>query len=292
MSQRHPGTMPTATMTSAPKKKRDFFNGSQGLDLRDFRSPEPQEAREEGMVLGDAFLGRRPSDSYSPISPISQEVGGHPSAEYSFPTTFPARQSPPGYCGQKVIVPGFSGYPSRGLNSDDSPPIVEAPAPYASSSAAEHPPWTGPVQASPPGDGDGEGDDGKKKGRKRKQRCRMCANHGIYVEIKGHKWYCPYKNPEHNCPKCEITRKKQYFMAEQQKLTREQQQQQHRHLQGGTEGGAVGEGCHQGPMPVTPPNKPSDFPRMKELLEETDHILDEDLFRKINEHVRPKVTHH
>lgn len=120
----------------------------------------------------------------------------------------------------------------------------------------------------------------------------MCANHGIYVEIKGHKWYCPYKNLQHNCTKCEITRKRQYFMAKQQQLTREQLQQHHLHLQTGTDGETVVEGGAQAAMPAPLPSKPSDFPRMKELLEETDHILDEDLFRQIDECVRPKVTHH
>lgn len=119
-------------------------------------------------------------------------------------------------------------------------------------------------------------------------RCRLCANHGIYVEIKGHKWYCPYKNPQHTCSKCEITRKRQFFMAEQQKLTREQQQQLH--LQVGPESEAVED--RQAAAPARFPAKPSDFPRMQELLEETDHILDEDLFRQIDECVRPKVTHH
>lgn len=123
-------------------------------------------------------------------------------------------------------------------------------------------------------------------------RCRLCANHNRYVEIKGHKWYCPFKSPEHSCSKCEITRKRQFFMAEQQKLTREQQQQHH-HLQGDELGGPVGaEGGRQAAVPPRYPAKPSDFPRMQELLEETNNILDPELFRQIDECVRPKVTHH
>ncbi|KAK4298426.1 hypothetical protein Pmani_029218 [Petrolisthes manimaculis] len=30
--------------------------------------------------------------------------------------------------------------------------------------------------------------------RKRKQRCRLCANHNIYKEVKGHKWYCEFES--------------------------------------------------------------------------------------------------
>lgn len=117
----------------------------------------------------------------------------------------------------------------------------------------------------------------------------MCANHGIYVEVKGHKWYCPYRE-QHNCEKCEITRKRQYYMAEQQKLTREQQQQQQVNLRGCSGNGAAAP-TEEPPLLPRPSHKPSDFPRLDELITETSNIINEDFFAMINQVVRPRAHH-
>lgn len=114
-------------------------------------------------------------------------------------------------------------------------------------------------------------------------RCRLCANHNRYVEIKGHKWYCPFKSPDHSCSMCEITRKRQ--LANQLRVTQD--------LHGDDLGGQVGvEGSRQAAVPSMCSSKQREYPRLKELEDETSNILDPELFRQINERVWHKVTHH
>ncbi|KAL7647317.1 UNVERIFIED_CONTAM: hypothetical protein RMT77_000912 [Armadillidium vulgare] len=67
-------------------------------------------------------------------------------------------------------------------------------------------------------------DDEMLKKKKRQQKCSLCSNHGICVDVKGHKWFCPFRNCE--CGRCEITRGRQHHMKEQQKLTRQLQRLQ------------------------------------------------------------------
>lgn len=262
-------------MAMGPKKKIDFFNGGRGVDLKEaFGEEEHPQSLPEPEVVPDPYgyvggdCGRYRS------SPLEYMPPGSPRA-HPFPGEYPqtattGNQSPTGYCDL-----GQEGYHNPAAYPPSSPTTL--PGDGASWPAADD-------------------DDGRKKS-KRKQRCRMCANHGIYVEIKGHKWYCPYRE-QHNCEKCEITRKRQYYMAEQQKLTREQQQQQQVNprgcdaLGGGGGAGAAGapqaEAAHQMPRPT---NKPSDFPRLDELVRETSNIINEDLFAMINQVVRPRANH-
>ncbi|XP_050730794.1 uncharacterized protein LOC127005722 [Eriocheir sinensis] len=86
-------------------------------------------------------------------------------------------------------------------------------------------------------------------------RCRRCARHGVYSEVKGHKWYCPYKAPPGVCTECGVTRPPQQTQT--------------------LNDAAAG-------LPAAP--RP--FPRMQELRQETEHILDEDLFRRIDEYLQ------
>lgn len=120
--------------------------------------------------------------------------------------------------------------------------------------------------------------EGEKKKGKRAQTCRLCANHGLAVEMKGHKLYCKYQKP-HDCAKCEITLQRRYYTAAQQRITRTQQLQ----LQGGQEPAQAG-------LPPSPAN-PREFPRLPELLQDCDNIIDESLFARINEVVRPRSHH-
>lgn len=80
--------------------------------------------------------------------------------------------------------------------------------------------------------------------------------------MKGHKWYCPYKAPPGVCTECGVTRPPQQTLP----LT----------------DAAAG-------LPVAP--RP--YPRLQELQQETDRILDEDLFRRIDEYLRSRrAAHH
>ena len=80
-------------------------------------------------------------------------------------------------------------------------------------------------------------------------------------------------------------------MAKQQQLTREHHQQ-HQHLQRSSEDEGGAEGSGQADAPASHMFTPDVFPRMRELLEETHQILDENLFRQLDERVRPKITPH
>lgn len=254
-------------MAMAPKKKFDFFNGGRGIVLSESFNTEAPEVRIPAPEVVQQSYDYGPDCGQYPSSPVGYMPPSSPGLQ-QYPTDYPhpnCTHSPPGYVGQE-------GYPN-GYN------------PHS------------PTDLGTTGSGDGaalspfpvDDDEAKKKG-KRKQRCRMCANHGIYVEVKGHKWFCPYRE-NHNCEKCEITRKRQYYMAEQQKLTREQQQVYQR---GGGADLGVGEGGGE-PMETTqytrPPRTPKEFPRLDELVRETSNIINEDLFEMINQVVRPK-THH
>ena len=171
----------TATMTSAPKKKRDFYNGSQGLNFRDFRSPEPQEAREHTHPEPPHQLnGMRGSDSYPLLSlSPSQNANNYSSPEYSLTSPFPTRPSHIPYSQPeedrcRPLPPGIN-FQSKGADFDDSISVGEDPRAYGVCSSTEQSSWAGagmgagPSHASTSGE-DGENDGRKKKILKRKQR--------------------------------------------------------------------------------------------------------------------------
>ncbi|XP_045110983.1 uncharacterized protein LOC123504493 [Portunus trituberculatus] len=81
-----PKCMKPVNMTSAPKK-RDFFNGSQGLNKMDLINPEPTETHEEDMALDCDLTSRGTNNFYS-----SQKFLGHSSADHLFPS-FSNRQN-------------------------------------------------------------------------------------------------------------------------------------------------------------------------------------------------------
>ncbi|KAL7647808.1 UNVERIFIED_CONTAM: hypothetical protein RMT77_001417 [Armadillidium vulgare] len=125
---------------------------------------------------------------------------------------------------------------------------------------------------------------GERQKQKRTQRCRMCANHNKIIDMKGHKWYCEYRNC--NCSDCDVTRKCQKYMKERQKLTRHQQQQQ-----------TVGESHFDSQMEMPEHSRrlsvdqtQIDFPREKEMVNETENILDYDFLEKVNQICRPKSS--
>lgn len=135
--------------------------------------------------------------------------------------------------------------------------------------------------------------------QKRPQRCRMCANHGLLVDMKGHKWYCPFR--ECPCGDCEITRKTQYYMKERQKLTRHQQQQ----LNEEREPPETLRGAGQEPLSASDTSSrrrggpgssavfdqnQMDFPRVDEMVSQTKNILDYELFEKVNQACRPRSS--
>ncbi len=67
--------------------------------------------------------------------------------------------------------------------------------------------------------------------KKRDQKCRLCANHDMDELMKGHKHFCPYSQCK--CELCEITKNRQYYMKEQQRLTRRQEQDRQQNLSTG-----------------------------------------------------------
>ncbi|CAL4094391.1 unnamed protein product, partial [Meganyctiphanes norvegica] len=139
--------------------------------------------------------------------------------------------------------------------------------------------------------------------RKRKQRyarCRLCANHDKWVEVKGHKYYCPYRQENHDCEKCTFTRRRQFIMAEQQKITREQQQQidqdssqglysNHNSQQGNTDN-LDNSNSNSNEAPCINPVI-AEYPRLKEMVQETANIIKPDLLAMINQVVRHKPRH-
>lgn len=294
-------------MAMAPKKKFDFFNGGRGIVLTDTtdveessveqQPPEPKVVQESYGYGGD--YGRYSGSSEGYVTPSSP--GG-----YMPPGGYVPPRSPGGY-----VVPRSPGgcVSSRSPGEyvpPDSPNVHQYHGDYPcpTTSGSQSPTGYGTLvqegfsptdfatattSDSPPLPSTADDDDGRKKG-KRKQRCRMCANHGIYVEVKGHKWYCPYRE-NHNCEKCEITRKRQYYMAEQQKLTREQQQQ--REFQRGSGPQSSSEASMEVAPVSRPPATPSSFPREEEMVRETSNIIDrnEDLFEMINQFLRPRTQH-
>lgn len=258
-------------MASAPKK-RDFFNGSQRLNLI--------ETQEEG-IAPEGDLTRRGTNGFS----SSQEVLRYSSADHPFPS-LSSIQSSSEYSRQDNCLQ------TKRVEYEDSEGTS-----YGSTSASERISWAGSAQVAPLNK-DGGSDERKKKVEKRKQRCRLCANHGKYVEIKGHKWYCKYRNSQHNCSLCEITRKKQIFAAKHHQITRrqhvqEQQQQQQLQVQNRPAGEAWLEGYARVGLSPSPVPEHIDFPRLQELVEETASILDDDdFFRQINESIPLNVPQH
>ncbi|KAG7173176.1 doublesex- and mab-3-related transcription factor A1-like [Homarus americanus] len=296
-------------MAMAPKKKIDFFNGGRGVDRNEpFCEQDPRRQLARPEVVPESYgyggdCGRYPPSSpggyMPPNSPSVHQYHSdypHPSSptgqqyhsDFHHPTTSRS-QSPTAY------DIGQEGYTSSG----GYPP--NSPSDFGGSSGVD-----GTAGPSSPAD-----NDSRKK--KRKQQCRLCANHGAYVQVKGHKWYCPYRE-NHTCEKCTITKKRQFYMAEQQKLTREQQQTAQRGgtlggcgivggSGGGSGGGVVGGGASEAPcnIPSGVPMEttqaprqtgaPTDFPRLAELVRETSNIINEDFFAMIDKVVRPKAQH-
>ena len=62
--------------------------------------------------------------------------------------------------------------------------------------------------------------DSPEDGKKRTQTCRLCQNHGIETAIKGHKYFCSFKDCK--CENCQITFNRRYFVKKQLRLTRHQ----------------------------------------------------------------------
>ena len=87
--------------------------------------------------------------------------------------------------------------------------------------------------------------------KKNPQRCRLCANHGHYVLVRGHKFECNYRDCP--CPDCKDTRLKQEIMRKSAKQTRlqdaELRQQQY------------GSDAYPSTSRETPPSSPSYNPQ-------------------------------
>lgn len=186
----------------------------------------------------------------------------HPQKHATYEVSQPGLEPESSFQYSTPQYPGPSGY---SLQSPEEGPYAAAGGSFDHAGGARA--WAG--------SGDQEGE--KKKG-KRAQTCRLCANHGLVVEMKGHKLYCNYQKP-HDCAKCEITLQRRYYTAAQQRITRTQQLQ----LQDGQEPAQAG----HPPLPANP----REFPRLPELLQDCDNIIDESLFARINEVVRPRSHH-
>lgn len=264
-------------MAMAPKKKFDFFNGGRGVNMKDSFA-EGCEGSLGAQHSKDMFVDYYSfGDSNRYASPAMYAPPCSPPPPSHFITDYPLNpsagsQSPTAYCDQaQADFQSSNSLAAHNPGDMGNPGAVNAEGVCWGNSTAEE-------------------DDPKKK-KKRQQRCRLCANHGIYVEVKGHKWYCPYRD-QHNCEKCEITRKRQYYMAEQQKLTREQQQQLQAQRVGGvpsSPSSLVAKLPSDIAIPLGPNIKPRDFPRLDELIQETANIINEELFEEINQVVRPRT---
>ncbi|CAL4066974.1 unnamed protein product, partial [Meganyctiphanes norvegica] len=108
-------------------------------------------------------------------------------------------------------------------------------------------------------------------GGRRKPCCKLCHNHGIDQINRGHKHQCPYRTAEHirSCRDCKMTEEKRKSTREEQKNMRAKK--------------------------ARPPSPPmsycinpvsaEEYPRMKELENETRNIIDTRLFDQINNKV-------
>ncbi|XP_045111042.1 uncharacterized protein LOC123504522 isoform X2 [Portunus trituberculatus] len=265
-------------MASAPKK-RDFFNGSQRLNLT--------ETQEESMVPEQNVTsgGRNGFSS-------SQDFLGHSSGDCPFPS-FSNRQSSPVYNCQDSCPSLSSRYSIRTKRDEYENSKGTS---YESNSVPEYLSSAGSAEVASLAKHDGNYER-KKKVEKRKQRCRLCANHGKYEEIKGHKWYCEYRKPQHKCSLCEITHKKRLFLPKNEirrkQHDQEQQLQQQLNVQNRSTDEPWLDGYGRVGLPPSPTTEHIDFPRLQELVEETASILDdEDLFRQINERIPLNVLQH
>lgn len=116
--------------------------------------------------------------------------------------------------------------------------------------------------------------------QRKEQKCRMCINHNKHVKMKGHKGICLYINCQ--CSACHLTRMNQYYSRKRQKLSRNQQRSQ--------------KDDQQQKVTASVPQLPSpnaleiDFPRTKELLDQTDDILDYELFDAVNKYCRRRFV--
>ncbi|KAL7647813.1 UNVERIFIED_CONTAM: hypothetical protein RMT77_001422 [Armadillidium vulgare] len=297
-----------------PKKKYEYFGrGKSGTELSEY---EPVGSVRDSNV----FFPRHPVFDSSPSSSSSQPTFPLPNT-FEYPPNPLVSQIP---CSSQPIYHHPS-YPNS------PPPHIGIPSPYpadfsevTSYSSTSYEGFVSsedfkrPRRASNEVDVEGEGpptftiDDDKDelmkqqqfkgKGKKRAQRCRMCANHKKLVDMKGHKWYCKYRDCR--CSDCDITRNCQNYMKKRQKLTRQQQQQHHhQHLQQNQQHpenqqsqleetfSASQSEMIQGSKRRTPVDQAKmDFPREEEMVNEIKNILDYDLLEKVNQICRPRSS--
>ncbi|XP_064089746.1 uncharacterized protein LOC135203740 [Macrobrachium nipponense] len=234
-------------MDRRPKKKYEFFKGGR------ISTYDEGDYDEEYTGLSD------------PNEPLLEAPGYSGSASYD--QRYGEYQPPSGLYSQDAPM-DYSSHQGQ-LDSESHSPIAYQEQEYADYGATG---YSDPSQPSasgfqgPPGPGAGGPAPGQKK---RVQTCRLCANHGLIVEKKGHKPFCKYQTP-HDCRQCEITLRMRDASAAQQKMTRTQQPN----------------------MQVQPqrssPCGPREFPRMQELEAETKDIIDPVLFADINEIVKSR----
>lgn len=241
----------------APKKKVKLFN--QGED----------------SYFTESFR----SKNLTPL--VSQEDDGISEDSEKAPENIPAGSSSVSEIGES----SYSRYP------DDTPqnaPFVGSHHYKASSQESSYHSLDLP---GPSGQGSSRGPQPKKK-----QKCRLCANHNLEVDMKGHRHYCPYSACE--CGECEITKMRQLYMRKQQQITRRQQQQQQQqqqlHLQY-QQGGTSQEGINFGqPLDMSMTSQESTFERefppsrREEMEKDLASIDDQTLLEKIDELCRSR----
>ncbi|XP_076044463.1 uncharacterized protein LOC143027185 isoform X2 [Oratosquilla oratoria] len=152
--------------------------------------------------------------------------------------------------------------------------------------AETNPPPTLPARVSPSGTTNAEilqgnnSDGGQKESsaaeaslsHRKKRRCRLCMNHNIDVDMKGHKHRCTYLNCP--CDACTITRKGRLYMKKQLALTRFQQQTL---MHNARKAMSANEGDNSSSARERQP-----YPGIGDLERETKDVIDFSLLEKIN----------
>ena len=267
-------------MAEGPRKKSAFFNKGRGI-------PEMEEQTAVASCSSESLKGYHsaPATPFDAHCPYSENYNSLPSTSdyYFLSDVFTPREGPPSSSNSSASVtrglPTFYDFRSQ-MSSERASAFEETPA-YISAKTLQMQhhnsiPSTSGIQS--------ETSQESSRKKKRPQKCRLCANHNIQEDVKGHKWYCPFRNcPCHNC---EITKKTQYYMKERQKLTRKQQPPQA--VQHPAEIEIEPELSSHSRRQNMPPST-MDFPRREEL-QEINNIIDESLFEQINEVCRPKST--